>query len=90
MRLAFGADFSIEVALEGATDEAEAVALLADELQTAVLEVGRGAPAPECPGHGRPPTPQVRDGVASWVCPRDPSRRWAILLEAAPGAQGHR
>ncbi|ASU82576.1 hypothetical protein CDO52_07065 [Nocardiopsis gilva YIM 90087] len=82
--LAFGAESSIEVALEESMDESESVALLADQLQTAVLEVACGAPAPECPGHGHPLTPQVLDGVACWVCPKDPGRRWAILPESAP------
>ncbi|GAA1083026.1 hypothetical protein [Nocardiopsis composta] len=50
-------------------DGAEALALLADQLQEAVLEAVQGRPSPACPGHGHPAAARAVDGTACWVCP---------------------
>ncbi|MFJ4919539.1 hypothetical protein [Streptomyces sp. NPDC088725] len=69
---------SVSVRLTPDLSEAQAVVLLAEQLQDSVLESTHGAPAPACPGHGHPATARVIDGTASWSCPQD-GRTWPIL-----------
>ncbi|WP_052744487.1 hypothetical protein [Streptomyces odonnellii] len=68
--LAFDDGSSTHVLLEDSITEAEAVALLAEQLQDAVLEHTGGTPVPPCPGHSHPAVAEVVDGVACWTCPR--------------------
>ncbi|MFI9029946.1 hypothetical protein [Streptomyces sp. NPDC053560] len=76
--LAFADGSAVSVHFEEPMAEADAVTLLADQLQDAVLEETGGAPNPPCPGHGHPAVARTVDGVASWTCPSGgPS--WAIL-----------
>jgi hypothetical protein len=62
----------VGVRLDASLSEADAVALLADQMQDEVPENTHGTPVPPCPGsgHGHPLTADVVDGVACWVCPR--------------------
>ncbi|MCC3653804.1 hypothetical protein LIX60_20545 [Streptomyces sp. S07_1.15] len=84
--LAFRDGSAVEVLLGEGLSEAEAVALLAGQLQEAVLEAAGGAPVPPCPvrGHGHPPVAEVVDGTASWVCPRGGGTRPVL---PAPGSR---
>ncbi|MFE7123223.1 hypothetical protein [Streptomyces sp. NPDC057617] len=68
--LAFDDGSATSVLLEDSMTEAEAVTLLAEQLQDGVLEHTGGAPAPPCPGHRHPAVAEVVDGVASWTCPQ--------------------
>jgi hypothetical protein len=76
--LAFADGSSASVHFEAPLPEAEAVTLLAGQLQDAVLEETGGAPRPACPGHGHPAVAEVVDGVASWTCPSG-GRAWPVL-----------
>lgn len=63
---------SVSVLLEESMTEADAVTLLADQLQDTVLENTAGTPAPPCPGsprHAHPPVAELVHGVPSWTCP---------------------
>ncbi|MFF3754904.1 hypothetical protein ACFYYH_31410 [Streptomyces sp. NPDC002018] len=80
--LAFDDGSSTTVLLEESMTDAQAVALLAEQLQDSVLEQTGGAPVPPCPGHNHPAVAKVVDGVASWTCPQDGSTR-PILSGAA-------
>ncbi|MZE76302.1 hypothetical protein GTY57_04475, partial [Streptomyces sp. SID5475] len=84
--LAFRDGSAVEVLLGDGLSEAEAVALLAGQLQEAVLEAAGGAPVPPCPvrGHGHPPVAEVVDGTASWVCPQGGGTRPVL---PAPGSR---
>jgi hypothetical protein len=80
--LAFSDGTSISVHLEQPLGEADAVVILADQLQDGVLEETAGAPRPPCPadgGHLHPAVARVVDGVASWVCPTGEGARRPIL-----------
>jgi hypothetical protein len=79
LTLAFDQDFSVGVVIEASTAEAEAVALLAEQLQDAVLEATGGTPVPPCPGHAHPAVPDVVEGTACWTCPRSGQVRRPIL-----------
>ncbi|MEV0375526.1 hypothetical protein AB0I10_38230 [Streptomyces sp. NPDC050636] len=68
--LAYRDGSSISVLVDQTMGEAEAVALLADQLQDSVLENTGGAPVPPCPGHGHPAVAEVVNGIPSWVCPK--------------------
>ncbi|MEV0848010.1 hypothetical protein AB0J21_19400 [Streptomyces sp. NPDC049954] len=57
------------VCFEAPLSEAEAVTLLAGQLQDAVLEETGGAPHPPCPGHSHPAVARTVDGIACWACP---------------------
>lgn len=72
-------DFAVIVSLEAGMDEADAVVLLADQLQDGVLESTAGEPLPPCPGHGHPATARVVAGQPCWVCPQDEATVAAIL-----------
>ncbi|WP_329457479.1 hypothetical protein [Streptomyces sp. NBC_01497] len=76
--LAFADGSSASVHFEEPLPEAEAVTLLADQLQDAVLEETGGAPRPVCPGHGHPAVAEVVDQVACWTCPSG-GPRWPVL-----------
>lgn len=80
--LAFADGSSVSVHFEGPLPEAEAVTLLADQLQDAVLEETGGAPHPACPGHGHPAVARAVDGVACWTCPSGDAAR--PILPALP------
>ncbi|MFE1961086.1 hypothetical protein [Streptomyces sp. NPDC059479] len=80
--LAFDDGSSTSVLLEQSMTEAEAVALLAEQLQDSVLEYTAGTPVPPCPGHSHPAVAKVVDGVASWTCPQN-GRTRPILSGAA-------
>ncbi|WP_141698570.1 hypothetical protein [Streptomyces lushanensis] len=80
--LAFDDGSSISVLLEPSMTEAEAVALLAEQLQDGVLEHTGGAPLPPCPGHSHPAVAKVVDTVASWTCPEN-GRTRPILTGSA-------
>lgn len=67
--VAFDEESASGVRLEARVPQVEAVVLLADQLQDAVLEETCGAPLPECPGHGHPAVARVVDGAACWACP---------------------
>ncbi|MEU7484843.1 hypothetical protein [Streptomyces sp. NPDC042319] len=69
--LAFADGSAVGVHFQEAMDEAEAVTLLADQLQDAVLEETGGAPYPPCPNHshGHPAVARTVNGVAGWTCP---------------------
>lgn len=76
--LAFSDGSTAGVHFEEPMAEADAVTLLADQLQDAVLEETGGAPHPPCPDHGHPAVARTVDGIASWACPAGgPS--WPIL-----------
>ncbi|MEV0600347.1 hypothetical protein AB0I82_13765 [Streptomyces sp. NPDC050315] len=76
--LAFADGSAVAVHFEEPMGQAEAVTLLADQLQDAVLEETGGAPHPPCPGHGHPAAAREVDGVASWACPSG-GTAWPIL-----------
>ncbi|MEU6112951.1 hypothetical protein ABZ840_00035 [Streptomyces sp. NPDC047117] len=69
--LAFADGSAVGVHFQEAMDEAEALTLLADQLQDAVLEETGGAPHPPCPNHshGHPAVARTVNGVAGWTCP---------------------
>ncbi|KIF74320.1 hypothetical protein QR77_10640 [Streptomyces sp. 150FB] len=73
---------SVGVHLHRTMSASEAVTLLADVLQEAVLENTEGTPVPACPGHPHPPTAEEVSGVPSWTCPRG-GRTWPILSPTA-------
>ncbi|QXE33523.1 hypothetical protein KQY30_03685 [Streptomyces sp. GMY02] len=85
--LAFDDGSSTHVLLEDSMTEAEAVALLAEQLQDAVLEHTGGAPVPPCPGHSHPAVAEVVDGVACWTCPQ--GGRDGRTRPVLSGAVGH-
>jgi hypothetical protein len=70
------------VLLEESMTEAEAVALLAEQLQESVLEHTGGAAAPPCPGHNHPAAAEVVEGVATWTCPQGSRDRSRPILPA--------
>ncbi|MGC5363893.1 hypothetical protein ACPXCE_19845 [Streptomyces sp. DT24] len=76
---------STSVLLERGMAEAEAVVMLAGQLQDGVLESTGGAPAPPCPasGHSHPAVAAVVDGVASWTCPQGGGTRPVLPPPAA-------
>ncbi|MFJ5678839.1 hypothetical protein [Streptomyces sp. NPDC093097] len=80
--LAFADGSSVGVHFVQPMAEAEAVALLADRLQDAVLEETGGVPQPPCPGHRHPAVVQVVAGVACWACPSGGGGAWPILPAA--------
>jgi len=80
--LAFDDGSSTSVLLEESMTEAEAVALLAEQLQESVLEHTGGAAAPPCPGHNHPAAAKVVEGVATWTCPQDSRDRARPILPA--------
>ena len=61
---------AVGVQLGESLSDAEAVVILADQLQDSVLEATGGAPFPPCPGHGHPAVAELIDGVPSWKCPK--------------------
>ena len=71
VRIEFPDGSATGVLLSPLSQEADAVAQLADQLQDAVLESTGGAPVPRCPvaGHGHPAVAEVVDGAACWTCP---------------------
>jgi hypothetical protein len=73
---------SVGVHLHRTMSASEAVTVLADRLQEAVLENTAGTPVPTCPGHPHPPTAEEVSGVPSWTCPRG-DRTWPILSPTA-------
>lgn len=61
---------------------AQGVAAVATHIQDYVLELTHGEPLPPCPGHSHPLDPKVHDGVACWVCPKDPAHHAEPILPA--------
>lgn len=81
--LTFDDSTSVSARLDSSMAEADAVALLADQLQEGLLEETGGAPVPRCPGHAHPAAAEVVNGVASWVCPRNGAPLRPILAGPA-------
>lgn len=79
--LSFPDDSSVSVHFEQPMTDPEAVTLLADQLQDAVLEETGGAANPPCPcpGHDHPAVAQLVDGTACWTCPSGGDAVWPIL-----------
>ncbi|WP_196942717.1 hypothetical protein [Streptomyces sclerotialus] len=77
--LAFSDGSSVSVHFEEPMPEAEAVTLLADQLQDAVLEETHGRPQPPCPGHSHPAVAEAVDNIACWTCPSGGDTAWPIL-----------
>ncbi|MEW2623912.1 hypothetical protein [Streptomyces sp. NPDC048106] len=69
--LSYADGSSVTVELEDALPEAEALGLLAEQLQDSVIEATGGRPVPPCPmpGHPHPATPHVSSGIVYWRCP---------------------
>jgi hypothetical protein len=60
--------------IESSARGAELLVRIADGFQEQVFPELRGSwgeARPECPGHPHPAEPEVIDGEAWWVCPRD-------------------
>jgi hypothetical protein len=64
--------------------------LLAERLQDEIAETRDlwGEARPECPGHTHPCSPELIDGSAWWVCPRDGRRVARIGSLGAPANGG--
>ncbi|WP_030747487.1 hypothetical protein [Streptomyces sp. NRRL F-5135] len=77
LTLTFDDASEVTVHLDGSMAPVEAIVLLADQLQDAVMEHTGGFPAPPCPasGHGHPAVARVLDGTACWTCPRNGASR---------------
>ncbi|NJQ01901.1 hypothetical protein [Streptomyces zingiberis] len=82
--LGFADGSAVGVRVDDALDDAQALALLAGQLQDGVVEAAGGAPLPPCPepGHGHPAAVDVVDGTASWVCPTTGTARPVLGPEA--------
>ncbi|MFC6064312.1 hypothetical protein [Streptomyces ochraceiscleroticus] len=76
--LTFADGSSAFVHFEEPMPDAEALTLLADQLQDAVLEETGGAPNPPCPSHGHSAVARTANGLASWTCPST-GAVWPIL-----------
>lgn len=61
----------------------EAVVATASQIQDCAIEAMCGAALPRCPGHQHPLHPAVRDGVAQWTCPKDPSHHSEPVLRSS-------
>ncbi|WP_052863268.1 hypothetical protein [Streptomyces niger] len=77
--ITFADGSAVGVHVEQPMPPADAIALVADRLQDAVLEETGGAPNPPCPGHRHPAVAEVVAGVACWTCPRGDNAAWPIL-----------
>jgi hypothetical protein len=53
--------------------EPDVLVVIADVLQESLAEtrVAWGQSRPPCPNHPHPARPEIRDGEAWWICPRD-------------------
>ncbi|MGI5350772.1 hypothetical protein ACQEU8_21720 [Streptomyces sp. CA-250714] len=81
--LSFADGSAVTVELAAATGETDAVVLLADRFQDAVLEETGGIPLPPCPGHNHPAVAAEIDGIPSWTCPHGMGRSTEPILQAA-------
>jgi hypothetical protein len=57
-----------------------AVVATAGQLQDHAIEATHGTALPSCPGHSHPLDASVRDGIAQWVCPKDPAHHSEPVL----------
>ncbi|MBO8184199.1 hypothetical protein [Streptomyces spirodelae] len=81
--LSFADGSAVSVELDAGTSETDAVVLLADRFQDAVLEETGGVAGPPCPGHGHPAVAAELNGVATWTCPHGMGRTtWPVLQPA--------
>ncbi|MGP3988368.1 hypothetical protein [Streptomyces sp. 3N207] len=78
--LTFADGSAVSVELAAGTRETDAVVLLADRFQDAVLEETGGTPRPPCPGHGHPAVAAEVAGVPRWTCPHGMGRTTRRIL----------
>jgi hypothetical protein len=58
----------------------DAVAATANQIQDHAIEATHGTALPVCPGHHHPLQAVVRNGIAQWICPKDPSHHSEPIL----------
>ncbi|MBO8193569.1 hypothetical protein ITI46_18160 [Streptomyces oryzae] len=81
--LTFADGSAVSVELAAGTSETDAVVLLADRFQDAVLEETGGVSGPPCPGHGHPAVAADVNGVPSWTCPHGMGHTTRPILQNA-------
>ncbi|MET9860460.1 hypothetical protein ABZY93_14280 [Streptomyces smyrnaeus] len=81
--LTFADGSAVSVEFAAGTSGTDAVVLLADRLQEAVLEETGGIPRPPCPGHDHPAVAAEVNGVPSWTCPHGMGRTTRPILRDA-------
>ena len=68
--------------LHGRCAPEDAIVATASQLQDHAIEATGGSALPACPGHPHPLSARVLDGIAQWVCPKDPTHHREPVLTA--------
>ena len=79
-----GASDVVGVYFTAGAPREDAIVATASQLQDHAIEATGGSALPACPGHPHPLSARVLDGIAQWVCPKDPTHHTGPVL---PGGQ---